>query len=519
YNQGTSGMARPARLQLAKPQPGGNTQTLFDTGFYAYDGAGNISAIGANRYTYDETSRLLSASVSRPDAVFSADYTYDPFDNLTGYRRTGEPWQYWMVDAKNRQLGKTIDGVNHFYDGAGNLVRAGFQADGISPVWEWTYDALNMQQRYKRTFPDGTFQEYIYLYGPGDLRLMEFDGQTGIRKMTYRNLDGSLLREYEVLGFGLYQPGNPGEVWTHKKDFLHGPMGLIATRTHGGGARFFFADHLGSPRVLTNGLGTLTGKHHYYPYGTEYAPGQDDEQEYKYTGHQRDTHGLSDYMRGRTCAFPLQRFMSVDPGRDGWNLYAYTGGNPVRFVDPTGQARTGAQIAASADARIGQYKSFAVARYTDGTPTGVALATLAGAGADFLKLGTDVLRLGEGLGEAVGNDQLSGTEKAAAVAQDLGRASAIVGGVGSAGGKVLKSASKTLGLSKSSSGNIKVFKANRLKKQGIDPEATKQEIVGRVSAGKFNIGVDDDGQLVLVPVKKGASEVIHTGIPFESLTQ
>ncbi|MDY7096456.1 MAG: RHS repeat-associated core domain-containing protein, partial [Acidobacteriota bacterium] len=246
------------------------------------------------------------------------------------------PWQYWMVDGKNRQLGKTIDGVNHFYDGAGNLVRAGFQADGVSPVREWTYDALNMQQRYKRTFPDGTFQEYIYLYGPGDLRLMEFDGATGVRKMTYRDLGGSLLREYEVLGFGLYQPGNPGEVWTHKKDFLHGPLGLIATRTHGGGARFFFSDHLGSPRVLTNGLGTLTGKHHYYPYGTEYAPGQDDEQEYKYTGHQRDTHGLSDYMRGRTCAFPLQRFMSVDSGRDGWNLYAYTRGNPVNLVDPDG---------------------------------------------------------------------------------------------------------------------------------------------------------------------------------------
>ncbi|MDY7096018.1 MAG: barstar family protein [Acidobacteriota bacterium] len=27
---------------------------------------------------------------------------------------------------------------------------------------------------------------------------------------------------------------------------------------------------------MTNDLGTLTGKHHYYPYGTEYAPGQDE---------------------------------------------------------------------------------------------------------------------------------------------------------------------------------------------------------------------------------------------------
>ncbi len=40
---------------------------------------------------------------------------------------------------------------------------------------------------------------------------------------------------------------------------------------------------------------------------------------------------------GARSARRFMRFATPDGARDGWNLYRYTGGNPVNRVDPDGQ--------------------------------------------------------------------------------------------------------------------------------------------------------------------------------------
>jgi RHS repeat-associated protein len=52
-------------------------------------------------------------------------------------------------------------------------------------------------------------------------------------------------------------------------------------------------------------------------------------------GIQTDANGLT-YMRARYYSPELGRFINEDPIRDGHNWYAYTDGNPVNRIDPTG---------------------------------------------------------------------------------------------------------------------------------------------------------------------------------------
>jgi RHS repeat-associated protein len=68
----------------------------------------------------------------------------------------------------------------------------------------------------------------------------------------------------------------------------------------------------------------------------------------KFTGHERDLNRPGqvddlDYMHARYCSPLLGRFLSPDPlGAEpnrpqGWNRYAYALNNPLKWVDPTGE--------------------------------------------------------------------------------------------------------------------------------------------------------------------------------------
>ena len=69
FDEGTNGMSRPRRIRHSL-----GATTHHDSGTYAYDGAGNIRAIGSDTYVYDQANRLLSGTVLAAGAGKREDY-------------------------------------------------------------------------------------------------------------------------------------------------------------------------------------------------------------------------------------------------------------------------------------------------------------------------------------------------------------------------------------------------------------------------------------------------------------
>ncbi len=107
-----------------------------------------------------------------------------------------------------------------------------------------------------------------------------------------RDLTGKVIRTWNTTGLP------PGTRWSFDKDYLFGPEGMFSTYGNGGSLRFFHADHLGTPRQITNQAGAIVGRHNYYPFGFEVPPSGNtyDDRMSKYTSHERDRGGASDYM-------------------------------------------------------------------------------------------------------------------------------------------------------------------------------------------------------------------------------
>jgi RHS repeat-associated protein len=135
--------------------------------------------------------------------------------------------------------------------------------------------------------------------------------------------------------------GNTNNSGFNEYIFLNGSR--IARRDYSNNVDYYFADHLGTARIITNAGGTILNDSDFYPFGGERPIVSSSGNAYKFTGKERDIESGLDYFGARYDSSSLGRFMSPDAGPfdlsnpQSLNRYVYFMGSTIPSAISTHQ--------------------------------------------------------------------------------------------------------------------------------------------------------------------------------------
>jgi len=285
---------------------------------------GNVVSITNNRdttrsqsFTYDPLNRLATARTTSTTGSTCWDeaFGYDPWGNplsigrISGYTCSNEELLSITATTNNQISGDT-------FDAAGNLIT-------IPAIANYTYDAENHLK---------TAAGVTYTYDGDGKRVEKSNG-----KLYWYGTSSDPLDETDLAG-------NTNNSSFFEYIFFGGKR--IARRDYQNNVNYYFADHLGTARVVTNASGTILDDSDFYPFGGERAYLNSSPQNYKFTGKERDSESGLDNFGLRYLGSSMGRFMSPDSiandwelqNPQTWNRYVYARNNPLAYVDPDGAA-------------------------------------------------------------------------------------------------------------------------------------------------------------------------------------
>ena len=342
-------------------------------------------AVYPERSRGDELNRIRTALTQATVAphAWGLSFGYDVWANLLSATVTqgNPPALSVAVTTKNQITG-------YCYDAAGNLIIQG----ACGPALVYQYDAENRMT---------TTAGVTYTYDGDGKRVKKSNG-----KLYWYGTSSDSLVETDLAG-------------NNATDFVFFSGKRIARRDPAGTISYFFSDHLGSSRVVTNATGTIVEDSDFYPFGGERVVVDALNNQYKFTGKERDLESNLDFFIARYYSSNLGRFLSPDEFTSGpvdafsssdplppgplpyaeitnpqsLNKYTYTYNSPLRYTDPDGHfieslwdaANVAAGIVSAAtNLASGNYKAAAVdavgvaadtaALLTPGVPGGAAAA-------------------------------------------------------------------------------------------------------------------------------------------------
>ena len=324
--------------------------TTYSTYSYNYNLDGNINrkveSGKATDYVYDGTGRLSNEKITNGSAVTNMAYAYDNAGNRSSLTVTGTEnyvttYSYdknnrLLKDSKKNNGASYADVTLYSYDNNGNQIRKDQSRDDLTGkpkmglylatansgygYEKFTYNGFNQLT----AFEDEAGNKATYEYYSDGLRLSK---TVNGAKSSYIWADNDLAMEIKS-----------DEVISYAKAPGYMRTGSSNDRTYRNDKLYLFNGH-GDVTSMIDKSGNVTKTYSYDAFGNELNRDKNDTNPFRYCGEYWDNETESIYLRARYYNPSVGRFTTEDPIKDGSNWYAYCGGNPVVFCDPSGETR------------------------------------------------------------------------------------------------------------------------------------------------------------------------------------
>ena len=268
-------------------------------------------------YTYDALYRLSTAATtgSAGYPAWGISMAYDRYGNRTDQNQAlgNPPMNHLTIDATTNRISGDC------YDASGNLLA---ESAPPCPSPTYTYDGENRLAIYSSAA--------AYNYDGNGLRIQKcLPNCTSPTSSTVYIFSGSkVIAEYD----------NGAAVGSPTREYIYSGGALLA-KVDSSGTKYYQQDHL-SNRLVTDSSGNTFAQLGHFSFGESWYNSTSDK--LLFTTYERDSESGNDYALARYNMSRLARFSSPDPvagsiaDPQSLNHYAYTGNDPINFVDPLG---------------------------------------------------------------------------------------------------------------------------------------------------------------------------------------
>ena len=291
---------------------------------YGYDSAGHLTGDSitgtAHAYQYDPVNQLTTvATTPTGGTTANAGYTATARGLLT---KTTAGTVLGYNTAQELTTSTPISGgaTTYTYDTNGSRITAVTAASGTTPAATTQYSYTASGALASVTLPTGPAISYT---------------SNGNNLRQSRTATGSATTPFTWATAGKL----PLLLDDGTRTYIYGPslspIAQIDDTTHG--IEYLHGDLLGSPRLISNPSGAITGTTTYDPYGNRTAHTGTSDTAIGYSGNWADaTSGLI-YLRARDYDPRTAQFLTVDPAVTLTHQpYAYVANDPLKATDPSG---------------------------------------------------------------------------------------------------------------------------------------------------------------------------------------